>query len=201
MRGRETFATAFRWSGGFHEGDLPAAQRLAPAYGPVRRAPRLARRDLDRGVVDPRHSSGLLALHLAHPPLHLDRGDGPLSPGLDRDDRRHDRRTGEHALRGRCMAASLGAGQSRGPARGAGRRAHRGSRLRVVGLRVHRVRVVPHLGTGRAAALAHPCRLAGDRRDLAHLPRRTDVDSVQVLRGRGPPLPPDPIPSAEGPIQ
>jgi TRAP-type transport system small permease protein len=26
-------------------------------------------------------------------------------------------------------------------------------------------------------------------------------DSVQVLRGRGPPLPPDPIPSAEGPIQ
>ena len=32
----------------------------------------------------------------------------------------------------------------------------------------------PHLGAGRPAALVHPRRLAGDRRDLDRLPRRAD---------------------------
>ena len=55
------------------------------------------------------------------------------------------------------------------------RRARRRHRVRVGRDPVHRLRLVPHLRAGRAAALDDPHRLADRRRDLADLPRRADV--------------------------
>ena len=51
-------------------------------------------------------------------------------------------------------------------------------RLRLVRHRVHRVRLEPHLGAGRAAAVADPHRLAARRRHLARLPRRADASTT-----------------------
>ena len=69
--------------------------------------------------------------------------------------------------------------RSGAPADRPARHPRRRAGLRLVRHRVHPLRLVPDLGTGRAAALAHPYRLADHRRDLAHLPRRADVGRVQ----------------------
>ena len=42
------------------------------------------------------------------------------------------------------------------------------------GHRIHAVRLEPDVGTGRSAALADPCRLAGGRRDMDRVCGRTD---------------------------
>ena len=122
----------------------------------------VSRRDPDH----PGHAADLLALHRAHPVLHLDRGDGALPLHLDDHDRRHARRAREHALRGRRLADA-------GAARRGGVRLSRASACWSFALvfvwcrhRVHRVRLVPHLRARRAAALAHPHRLADRRRHL-----------------------------------
>ena len=49
-------------------------------------------------LVDPGRAADLLALHGAHPVLHLDRGDGALPVRLDDHGRRHDRGAREHAI-------------------------------------------------------------------------------------------------------
>ena len=47
------------------------------------------------------------------------------------------------------------------------------------GIQFTQVRLEPHLRARRAAALAHPCRLAGHRRHLDRLPRRADARRSQ----------------------
>ena len=117
-------------------------------------------------IIDlPGQPADLLALHRADPALHLDRGDGALPVRLDDHDRRDDRRAREHALRGRRLAAPVAA--------------RRAAALRIVAslfvlgvragvrlgrLPVHALRLEPHLGTGRTAAVDDPHRLAGHRR-------------------------------------
>ena len=58
----------------------------------LRRAAVLAGGVFSRHPGHPGQPADLLALHRAHPVLHLDRGDGALPVHLDDHDRRHDRR-------------------------------------------------------------------------------------------------------------
>ena len=128
---------------------------------------------------DPGQLADLLALHGADPLLHLDRGDGALPVHLDHHDRRHDRRARVDAFRGRRVAAAVAARRGHGAARRPARRTGRRAGVRVGRHPVHAVRLEPDLRARRAAAVAHPCRLAGDGRDLDRVPRRADARRSQ----------------------
>ena len=153
---------------------LPATGAPARAAPPsTARSPRTVLLLLDRRVgvlVIPVTPADLLALHRPHPVLHLDRGDGALLPGLFGHARRHAGGAGGHAFRPSTSSPACRRGRGGG---GAGRRALRADlrlRLPVVGLGVHRIRLLPDLRAGRAAALADPHRLADRRRRLAAVP-------------------------------
>src|SRR5262245_29528511 len=118
------------------------------------------------GARHPGLAAGHLALHRPHPELHLDRGDVALPVHLDGDARRHDRYPRRHALRSRCLARARAAGERSPAHRIAPVRARVRGGVRLLGNQIRGLRLVPGVGTGRAAHAVHLHRLAADRRDV-----------------------------------
>ena len=83
------------------------------------------------------------------------------------------------AFRGRSVAAAAAARRGGRAAARPARRARGRLRVRLRRHRVHALRLEAHLRARRPAALAHPRRLAGDRRDVDRLPRRAGARRPQ----------------------